>query len=220
MAGNTRPLAHSLILGRHPADWLLRYVGMMLDTEPDEDVPYRLDAISREGRRGNAKHPENFIRDVMAATLALLRLKALPVRSLYGLPTAFRSPQAEFRARADVLSRHACQAAPDQSGEKLDGKALCDQKMLDAPGRLSGDDFERAALMERIVVACHGGYQGRETTARIVAANPVSKLSSLRWLREAFMAQRGRCAAAYRVAAHRGRRPIYGLRHAEKTQSP
>jgi len=70
--GNTTALAWALMMGKPLTPRLLAYVGFMLAPSEDLDdveVPYKLVAVARSGRPGNAKKPANFWRDLLAATI-------------------------------------------------------------------------------------------------------------------------------------------------------
>jgi hypothetical protein len=76
-AGDTRPLAWALCLGKPVSPGMLAYVGLMLlppgteipEDMPPEEMPYRLEAVRRTGKAGNVAKPGNWWRDLMTATV-------------------------------------------------------------------------------------------------------------------------------------------------------
>ena len=67
MAGDTRPLAALLSLGRAPSPAVLRYLSAMLHPADgtEDEMPFRLDVKDRLQRKGRRRDPENWWRDIL-----------------------------------------------------------------------------------------------------------------------------------------------------------
>lgn len=76
-AGDTRPLAAWLALGRAPATDTLHYLARMLHPQDrtEDDVPYRLIIVSRTGQRGARRDRVDDVRDRKLHAIYELRME-------------------------------------------------------------------------------------------------------------------------------------------------
>jgi hypothetical protein len=89
-----------------------------------------------------------------------------------------------------VFGRDTRKPAPDEIAQKIDAVAVREQKMLGISGP-SRNEFQYPALVGR-KGGCHGVWPWgmvAGSSARIVAKEPVGKLSFVRFLRVSFGAQ-------------------------------